>query len=201
MIALQNTMNLADAAHRRVEGPTILLGSGYYYDYEHPEDSLMTIEDVAYGLGFTCRFRGQCVERATGRRVFYSVADHCEIMSRVVPPELAFDALMHEVGETVVGDPPTPLKGFCPEIRVVEKRCEAAGLELFSVPMRDRVLLKRYDLAMMATERRDLMPWNGERWPFLDDAGVEPLPQRIVPRSPEESAAAFLRRFDELKAA
>ncbi|WP_327211012.1 hypothetical protein [Rhizobium leguminosarum] len=198
---MQNTMNLADAAHRRVEGPTILLGSGYYYDYEHPEDSLMTIEDVAYGLAFTCRFRGQCVERATGRRVFYSVADHCEIMSRVVPPELAFDALMHEVGETVVGDPPTPLKGFCPEIRVVEKRCEAAGLELFSVPMSDRVLLKRFDLAMMATERRDLMPWNGERWPFLDDAGVEPLPQRIVPRSPEESAAAFLRRFDELKAA
>lgn len=182
----------------RVEGPTILLGSGRYYDYEHPETSAMTIEDVAYGLGFTCRFRGQCVERATGMRVFYSVADHCEIMSRIVPAHLAYDALMHEVGETVVGDPPTPLKTFCPEIRAVEKRCEAAGLRQFAVPMRDRALLKRYDLVMMATERRDLMPWNGERWPFLDDAGVSPLDAVIVPRSPEASAAAFLTRYREL---
>lgn len=190
---------LTDVAPRRVEGPTILLGSGNYYDYEYPEDSRMTIEDVAYGLGFTCRFRGQCVERTTGQRIFYSVADHCELMSWIVPPALAFDALMHEVGETAVGDPPTPLKAFCPEIKTVEKRCEAAGLRSFSVPMRDRVLLKRYDLIMMATERRDLTPWKGERWPFLDDAGVEPLDTRIVPRTPEESAVAFLRRYYELK--
>lgn len=190
-----------DADRGRVEGPTILLGSGFYYDLERPEESRMTIEDVAYGLAFTCRFRGQCVERATGERVFYSVADHCEIMSRIVPPEIAFDALMHEVGETVVGDPPTPLKTFCPDIRTVEKRCEAAGLRSFGVPMRNRALLKHFDLVMAATERRDLTPWNGERWPFLDDLGIKPLDMRIVPREPKDSAMAFLRRYAELAGA
>ena len=28
----------------------ILLGSGTYFDYQHPETSRLTIEDIAYGL-------------------------------------------------------------------------------------------------------------------------------------------------------
>lgn len=182
----------------RISGPTILLGSGNYYDYENPEQSVLTIEDVAYGLGFTCRFRGQTVERATGRRVFYSVADHCELMSRIVPPRLAFDALMHEVGETVVGDTPGPLKAICPDIRMIEKRCEASGLQLFGSRMSDKAEIKRFDLIMLATERRDLTPWRGEQWEWLDIAGIKPIDQIIRPRSPEDSAEAFLRRYREL---
>lgn len=186
------------AVSGRISGPTILLGSGNYYDYENPEQSVLTIEDVAYGLGFTCRFRGQTVERATGRRVFYSVADHCELMSRIVPPELAFDALMHEVGETVVGDTPGPLKAICPDIRTIEKHCEAAGLLLFGSRMSEKAEIKRFDLIMLATERRDLTPWRGEQWEWLDIAGIKPLDQRICPRSPEDSAEAFLSRYREL---
>ena len=66
-------------------GPSILLGSGNFFDYDDPSASRMTIEDYAYGLAFTCRFSGQCVSRKTRRRVYYSVAQHCEIMSRAVP--------------------------------------------------------------------------------------------------------------------
>ncbi len=186
------------AVSGRISGPTILLGSGNYYDYENPEQSVLTIEDVAYGLGFTCRFRGQTIERETGRRVFYSVADHCELMSRIVPPELAFDALMHEVGETVVGDTPGPLKGICPDIRTIEKRCEAAGLLLFGSSMSNKAEIKRFDLIMLATERRDLTPWRGEAWTWLDLPGIGPSDMRIRPRSPEDSAEAFLARYHEL---
>jgi hypothetical protein len=196
--SVQTLAETGMATLQKVSGPTILLGSGNYYDYENPEESVLTIEDIAYGLGFTCRFRGQTVERSTGRRVFYSVADHCEIMSRIVPPELAFDALMHEIGETVVGDTPGPLKGICPDIRSIEKRCEAAGLRLFGATMSDKAEIKRFDLIMLATERRDLTPWRGEPWEWLDIGGIEPIDLRIRPRSPEDSAEAFLVRYHEL---
>lgn len=197
---METSIETAPEVIGRISGPTILLGSGSYYDYENPEDSFLTIEDVAYGLGFTCRFRGQCVERATGQRVFYSVADHCVIMSHVVPPELAFDALMHEIGETTCGDTPGPLKAICPDIKMVEKLCEVAGFSQYGVAMSDKKTIKHYDLCMLATERRDLTVWRGETWAWLDLPGIMPLPQVIVPRSPEASAVAFIERYQELAA-
>jgi uncharacterized protein len=63
----------------------ILLGSGTYFYYLEPHSADVTIEDIAYGLAFAGRFAGQCVSRATGKRVFYSVAEHCVRMSLVVP--------------------------------------------------------------------------------------------------------------------
>ncbi len=48
-------------------GPTILIGSGNYCDYENPEESVLTIEDIAYGLGFTCRFETQTVDGPRAR--------------------------------------------------------------------------------------------------------------------------------------
>lgn len=182
----------------RISGPTILLSSGHYYDYENPENSRLTLADIAYGLGFTVRFRGQCVSRATGLHVFYSVADHCEIMSRIVPQEFAYDALMHEIGETVCGDMPGPLKVLLPDFKALEKRCEAAGFLQYRVAMTDKVTVKKFDMVMLATEQRDLMTWGGERWEQLDNPGIEPLPFKIVPRSPEASALAFMERFNEV---
>jgi 5'-deoxynucleotidase YfbR-like HD superfamily hydrolase len=180
----------------RVEGPTILLGSGNYYDFEDPEGSNPSVEDMVYGLAFTCRGRGQLISRRTGRRVFYSVADHCEIMSRIVPPHLAYDALMHEAGEVFTGDAPGPLKSIAVDFKAVEKACETAEHRRLNVTMSDKTAIKKYDLVMLATERRDLMNWNGERWPILD--GVEPLGFEIVPRTAEASAEAFRARFMEL---
>lgn len=72
----------------------MLLGSGNYFDYANPEAEDLTIEDYAYGLAFTGRFSGQCVNKRTGQRVFYSVAQHCEILSKLVPAELAYAALI-----------------------------------------------------------------------------------------------------------
>lgn len=184
---------------RRIIGPTILLGSGGYFDFENPDGSPLDIEDVAYGLGFACRFAGQCRETATGRRVFYSVAEHCIRMSKMVPAEHAYDALMHELGEGTCGDMPSPLKSICPDYKVVEKRCEASALRRFKVPMRDPALIKHFDMVMLATERRDLMAgWKGETWTPDAVNVVAPHGEVIKPWAPEVAASAFLIRYRAL---
>lgn len=180
-----------------VLGPSILLGSGTYFHYERPEETKMTIEDVAYALGFECRFAGQCWSPHLNKRVFYSVGEHCVRMSHAVPPEMAFEALMHEVGETPCGDMTNPLKGLCPDYKRVEKSCEAGLLKHFGVVIKDPVRLKHWDLVMLATERRDLLRWGGERWSLLD--GIDPLEERILPWGPYEAAEAFLNRYNELR--
>jgi hypothetical protein len=177
-------------------GPMILLGSGGFFDYDDPGRNQMTIEDYAYGLAFTCRFSGQCVSRKTGRRVYYSVAQHCEIMSHVVPARYAYAALMHESGETVCSDLTTPLKSKLPEYRVIEKRCAKAIMDAFKVVHNDYDLIKSYDVRLWATERRDLMNWDGKPWGPEDTA--EPLEYEIDPLGPYEAADSFLKRFHEI---
>lgn len=183
----------------RIIGPTILLGSGTYFDYEAPEASSILIEDVAYAHGYDGRFAGQCYSVLLGRRVFYSVAEHCVRMSYIVPPEHAYDALMHEVGEAVCRDIPGPLKLLCPEFKAIEKRIEAALHKRFGVEMRDPKLIKHYDRVMLATEKRDLMHPNADQddWSFI--AGAEPLPEIIIPWSPDEAVNRFLLRYEELR--
>ncbi len=190
---------MKDASIRRIKGPTILLGSGTYFDFESPETSELTIEDVAYGLAFACRFAGQCVSRLTGKRVYYSVAEHCVRMSYAAEPRLAIQALMHELGESTCGDMTGPLKSICPDYKSVEKRCEAAALQSFGIEKTDPDEIKLLDLRMLATERRDLMRWNGEEWDWTK--GAQPFEFDIIPWSPPELAAErFLDRYWELTA-
>jgi hypothetical protein len=174
----------------------ILLGSGAYFSYSDPHSAEVTIEDIAYGLAFAGRFAGQCVSQETGKRVFYSVAEHCVRMSFVVSPTLALHALMHEAGESTCGDMPGPLKALCPDFKKIEKRCEAALFQKFGVATRDDKEIKRCDRIMLVTERRDLMPWRGEAWDDIGD--VDPLPERISPWPAETAAERFLARYREL---
>jgi hypothetical protein len=182
---------------RKVIGPTIMLGSGTYFDFEAPETSLLTIEDYAYGLAAANRFAGQCVSRVTGKRVFYTVAEHCVRMSYAVPEGSEYDALMHEGGEPTCGDVVGPLKSLCPDYKTVEKRCERASFERFKVSMSDPDLIKLYDLRMLATEKRDLMPMSeGDTWSWIK--GAPPLTFEIVPWLQEEAAQRFIARYLEL---
>lgn len=186
---------LAASTIRRAIGPTILLGSGTYFDYSDPHNSEITIDDVAFGLAYEGRFAGQCVSQILGRRVFYSVAEHCTRMSHLVPPGHEYAALMHEAGEPVCGDMVGPLKSLVPAYKAIEKDCENAIQLRFGVQITDPDLIKLYDIRMWATERRDLLAWNGEPW--TDEGRAEPFGIEIVPWSPDAAAHAFLNRFME----
>lgn len=177
-------------------GPTVILGSGTYFSYSEPWASVPTLEDLAYGHAYECRFNGQCRSRRTGRRVFYSVAQHCVLMSHVVAPAIAYDALMHEAEEFICKDLSTDLKRMSPDYKAIARRCQAALFVRFAVPMLDPDAIKAADLRMLATERRDILNWNGERWGI--DGKATPYDIEIEPWEHEEAARAFIARFREI---
>ena len=171
-----------------IDGPTILLQSGNYFNFMDPSGSSFTIEDVANGLAMTCRFGGQC-------RNFYSVAEHSIVASFHVTTEHAYAALMHDAAEAFIGDVPRPLKAILPDYRHFERGVERAVLARFGVQLPVHPEVKAIDLRMLATEQRLVME-NYDEWGPIKD--ITPLPISLPLWSPIEAKAHFLQRFDEL---
>jgi hypothetical protein len=187
---------------RRITGAKIVLSSGNYYDFESPETSQITLEDYAWGLASFNRFAGHVIDRGTGQRTIYTICQHVVLTSLVAPKRLRYQALMHESGATVCGDMTASLKRICPDFEKIEKRCESSINRQFGVPElseKDRAIIKRLDLRMLATEKRDLLPASvrDDSWECLD--GIRPFKMKIVPWPPTVAIHQFLIRYDQLR--
>lgn len=169
--------------------PTIQTISGRYYNLEIPRPSEICLTDIAHALSNLCRFTGHSFQ-------FYSVAQHSVIVSQIVPPDLAFAALLHDAHEAYVGDMSAPLKELLQEYQRVELLAANAVRLRFGVPLKMPEAIKRADLVALATERRDLMLTAGANWDCL--AGIDPLPQHITPLGPIQAHGLFLARFRQL---
>jgi uncharacterized protein len=173
------------SAHR----PDILLRSGNFFNFLSPEASIITIEDIASGLSNEARFNGQT-------RSFYSVAQHSVMVSRIVPPEYAWQGLFHDASEAVMKDLPKPLKRLLPDYQVLEQKIETAILAKLGIAVPLHPSIKTADLIMLATEKRDLMPPHD----YVEWPGVEPISEVIVPLPPEQAYKLFMARYRELLA-
>ena len=170
-------------------GSWILTNSGRHIDLPTPDPEAVEIGDIALGLSRECRFSGQT-------RSFYSVAQHSILASRIVPEEFALEALLHDATEAYLRDLPYPLKRLVPEYVRIEKVLDLVVRSRFGLPEEMSPPVHRADRILLATEKRDLMPDDRIPWPIIE--GVEPLPDRIDPWTPERSMGLFLRRFAEL---
>ena len=167
--------------------PTIQMAGGEYFNFEHPEDSCFTINDIAHALSHVCRFGGHVIE-------YYSVAQHSVSVSRLVPEEHALAGLLHDASEAFLGDVVMPLKRMLPDYRAIEHRVQAAIHRRYGLPEEMHECIKHADRRMLATERRDLMPERpGDAWECI--AGVTPLGATIRPMRPAEAKKAFLARW------
>jgi 5'-deoxynucleotidase YfbR-like HD superfamily hydrolase len=169
--------------------PHILTASGIYFSLDRPDPATIYIADIAHALSQLCRFTGHC-------RELYSVAQHSYVVSQLVPPEERLAGLLHDAAEAYLGDVSSPLKQLLPQYQALEGLVHQAICVRFGISPKQSDDIKRADLIMLATEKRDLMGNRGGIWPILD--GIEPMPRRITPWPAFVAKKAFLDRFHEL---
>jgi len=130
-------------------------GRAFYPLDPRPED--IDIEDIAHALSLVCRFGGHC-------STFYSVAEHSVRVSMAIVEAggtrtEAFAGLMHDAAEAYLGDMIWPLKQ-APSVagyKAIEHRVQSVIFAKFGLPDELPPIVKRFDLVLLSTEKRDLM--------------------------------------------
>lgn len=164
--------------------------SGKHFHYTNATVDDIEIEDIATALSHICRFTGHLPE-------FYSVAQHSVLCSQLVPPEFAFEALMHDAAEAYCQDIPAPLKALLPDYQRIETFVDGLIRFKYELPLTQSAVVKYADMTMLATERRDLDIDDGTEWPVLEGIPTSDMIQ-IVPLRPGQAFGLFMTRFNEL---
>lgn len=188
-----------DLVARRGLGPTLIcvpsiqLASGQYFNFLEPDSTPVSMADIANALSKINRFNGHNTDSHG-----YSVAQHCVVGSRHIAPAFAFEFLMHDAPESVIGDVTTPLKQLCPDYKGIEHGVERSFANQYLLPREMSPEVKECDTRMAATEKRDLMPPDmpGSEWEFLRN--VAPYDEKINIWTADYAALKFQERFNEL---
>lgn len=169
-------------------GPYIVTVSGHRFYLLNPHMSRIDPVDIAHALSNLCRYTGHTHE-------FYSVAQHCVLVSRNVPERWAFDGLLHDAAEAYTGDLNSPLKAILDgAFSGIEAEIERAIAIKFGRQWPRDQSVKQADMRSYATEVRDItsssVHFNGD--------GYEPWPEPITGWSPERARTEWMDRFVEL---
>ena len=140
-------------------------------------ESIMSIEELAGTLANICRWGGRC-------RPFYSVAQHSALLAQYLlddghGPDVAFEALMHDIGEAYLMDIPAPIKSS-PEhaaVRAIEERLDAYLLPLYGASWPITGIVDKADKRISHTEALSLgLAGNWlENYPAPLDIAIHPL--------------------------
>ncbi len=151
-----------------------------------PRSEDINSADIAHALSMLCRFGGHCVR-------FYSVAEHCVLLARAMPPVLRLWALLHDASEAYLVDVPRPIKPHLKGYREAEDRIQAAIFAHFGLagPLPQEV--KDADYAMLMAERVNMRA-SDQEW----TNPVPPLTVELQYWSPKTAESVFLNEFREL---
>lgn len=158
----------------------------------------IAIEDIAHALSNQCRFSGHV-------RSFYSVAEHCcRVHDRVAETDGDRNdrlwALLHDASEAYLVDLPRPIKYADDALgrfyRRAERRAMKVIAEAFGLGWPLPGIVEEADQSLLATERRDLMPPQGDWSTWIH--GIAPLEREIKPWYPRRARQGFLRRYSAL---
>lgn len=166
--------------------------SGAQFNYNRPEESDVTLDDLASALSNICRFSGHLP-------CFYSVAQHLVNTLKIVDPEFAFDALMHDTAEAFTNDLPTPLKWALPIFKELEIKIEGAMAEKFGFNYPYPPQVKQADTEMLILEK--LYVKKDDRvWPQYEGIVVDHLIDKVDLKAwqPQRAKREFLERYEEL---
>ena len=176
----------------------VLSTGGYFNIFEphHPDNGRIRLQTVARALSNICRWGGHCQ--------FFSVAEHSVLVSYMVPPEDAAEALMHDAGEAIVGDLRRPLKYTLPTFLAAEVNVETMLAAHFGLRFPYPASVKVADSSICWLEQRVLFD-NTHDW------GVTAPPDEMAARlaeagkhgsirclAPDSAFSAFMIRAAEL---
>lgn len=152
-------------------------GSRFFVNDPTPEE--IDINVIAHALSNLCRFGGHCSQ-------FYSVAEHSIRVASILPPELQLTGLLHDASEAYLVDMPRPIKIIMPQYLEIEGKIMESVATKFNLfwPMPDHV--KWADNALLAAEKKWLMPNSGD-WGQLPDG----YPYEINPLPPDFAEEMF----------
>ncbi len=167
----------------------ILLESGKFYSYLYPEQNDWDIEDIALSLSHLCRYSGQVQK-------FYSIAQHCYLVSYAVDQKYALDGLLHDGVEAFMVDIPTPLKLLLPDYKVLEKKHEAEMFKRFGLEFPMNPAVHKADREMLVAEVRDMKSPH-PHWDKLAGMDVSHI-AHIDPWTSDKSRKMFLKRYYQL---
>lgn len=181
------------------EEPKVFVPTGWIQTYTggkfyptDPQVDDVNIRDIAHSLSNQCRFAGHT-------RKFYSIAQHCYLVSQVCYPADALDGLLHDAAEAYMCDMPRPIK-YSPGLegfKELEKKIEAVIQKKFNLGPEPQSV-KDADKRLLYTERRDLLPhlsWEDNKSTWGMGLRAEPLVDKIDPWPPNKAETMFLMRF------
>lgn len=188
--------------------PFALLADGTEQPLRPAAPVRYSVGAIAHHLAQINRFTGAC-ERP------YSVAEHSLLCADIAEdagatPELQLCCLLHDAHEALLGDVSSPVKAMLGstwaqlEYTHANALREHLGMQEWFRCWADEVL--DADLIAMATERRDLLPYDDavhRPWPVLHDvtpAQIDLTGAWRQHRHWSEWREDFLRRYQQLKA-
>lgn len=147
------------------------------------------ITDIVHALSGMSRYGNQ------GK--FYSVAQHCVLMSRMVSKENALWALLHDAAEAYIGDMIYPLKCLLPEYRQIEKYVFDIIKVAFNLPGEEPEEVKLWDRMILHEEAKVVLGIDpvAEDWELPLRAAVMP---EIKLWHKGLAKKLFLKRYTEL---
>lgn len=130
---------------------TICTYTGKAFNFNNFTADDICIQDIAHALSQLCRYTGH-----TSR--FYSVAEHCVLLSRAEDmPGTPLARLLHDAVEAYVGDVSRPLKSLVPEHQWLEAKIQKVIQEKYEV---DFEPVKPGDRIIVTSEICELMHHN-----------------------------------------
>lgn len=163
----------------------------------HPSIEEIRLDDIAGQLSHIGRFTG-----ATSR--FYSVAQHCVLVSKLLPLEYKLVGLMHDAAEYALGDIAKPWKDQLQNYKQIEETLLNTIFEALKLPYTAELppIVKRADWMALAWEQKEFMP-DTDYWPhMLSDGDWRRLGiryGRLAALSPNEARVTFLETYKQLR--
>ena len=176
------------------EGPRQQVHSGYV-TLKAPKLHEIDIKDIAQGLSRLPRFMGQTHLKLRP----YSVAQHSVYAYLKAPEPFKLEALLHDAGEYLYGDVPSPLKLVLEELApglffTIRSPIDTAIAEKFNLQVTAQVehIIDEIDSRLLSTEKRDLMndlgAWGKLQFPYGD--------MYITPWSASYARMRFMMAFN-----